>query len=197
MGTQLREAESGFRYTPTTCFETFPMPAPDDIQRNSIADAARQLDSLRLRWLNPPDLLREEVLDFPASTDGPWGAMVDHPDQRGIGTAQYRRLVPIDDESALALKKRTLTNLYNEWPTWLENAHGALDNAVFAAYGWDSATTADRVLELLLERNLAFHETRSPAHGPSASSPELPIVSPVMAKATIQRRAKAREPKAS
>ena len=27
-GTQLREAESGFRYTPTTCFETFPLPGP-------------------------------------------------------------------------------------------------------------------------------------------------------------------------
>ncbi len=28
-GTQLREVESGFRYTPTTCFETFPFPRPD------------------------------------------------------------------------------------------------------------------------------------------------------------------------
>ena len=27
-GTQLREAESGFRYTPTTTFETFPFPWP-------------------------------------------------------------------------------------------------------------------------------------------------------------------------
>jgi hypothetical protein len=27
-GTQLRERESGFRYTPTTCFETFPFPWP-------------------------------------------------------------------------------------------------------------------------------------------------------------------------
>ena len=27
-GTQLREASSGFRYTPTTCFETFPFPQP-------------------------------------------------------------------------------------------------------------------------------------------------------------------------
>ena len=27
MGTQLREVESGFRYTPTTTFETFPLPA--------------------------------------------------------------------------------------------------------------------------------------------------------------------------
>jgi hypothetical protein len=31
-GTQVREKESGFRYTPTTCFETFPFPFPDDIQ---------------------------------------------------------------------------------------------------------------------------------------------------------------------
>ena len=28
VGTQLREVESGFRYTPTTCFETFPFPWP-------------------------------------------------------------------------------------------------------------------------------------------------------------------------
>jgi hypothetical protein len=27
-GTQVRERESGFRYTPTTCFETFPLPEP-------------------------------------------------------------------------------------------------------------------------------------------------------------------------
>jgi hypothetical protein len=33
------------------------------------------------------------------------------------------------------LKKRTLTNLYNQRPTWLMNAHRALDEAVFAAYG--------------------------------------------------------------
>ena len=29
-GTQLREKESGFRYTPTSCFETFPFPFADD-----------------------------------------------------------------------------------------------------------------------------------------------------------------------
>ena len=28
-GTQVRERESGFRYTPTTCFETFPLPEPN------------------------------------------------------------------------------------------------------------------------------------------------------------------------
>ncbi len=33
-------------------------------------------------------------------------------------------------------KSRTLTNLYNARPTWLDNAHRKLDEAVFAAYGW-------------------------------------------------------------
>ena len=32
-GTQVREVESGFRYTPTTCFETFPFPDPTPEQR--------------------------------------------------------------------------------------------------------------------------------------------------------------------
>lgn len=32
------------------------------------------------------------------------------------------------------LKKRTLTNLYNERPTWLKLAHDKLDRAVLAAY---------------------------------------------------------------
>jgi hypothetical protein len=56
MGTQLREVESGFRYTPTTCFETFPFPRPKDVLRQPIAEAARDLDSLRNGWLNPPGL---------------------------------------------------------------------------------------------------------------------------------------------
>lgn len=32
------------------------------------------------------------------------------------------------------LKKRTLTNLYNERPTWLRLAHERLDRAVLSAY---------------------------------------------------------------
>ncbi|HEY3244273.1 MAG TPA: hypothetical protein VGM03_13080 [Phycisphaerae bacterium] len=32
------------------------------------------------------------------------------------------------------LKKRTLTNLYNERPTWLRLAHEKLDRAVLTAY---------------------------------------------------------------
>ena len=53
IGTQLRESESGLRYTPTTCFQTFPFPHPTDAQREAIADAAKRLDEFRNNWLNP------------------------------------------------------------------------------------------------------------------------------------------------
>ncbi len=58
-GTQLREAESGFRYTPTSTFETFPFPWPPDMEpandphTDAIAVAAHALVEQRDRWLNP------------------------------------------------------------------------------------------------------------------------------------------------
>ena len=51
-------------------------------------------------------------------------------------------------------KKRTLTNLYNARPTWLELAHKKLDEAVFAAYGWPSDLSDEEILERLLALNL-------------------------------------------
>lgn len=60
-GTQLPEQESGLRYTPTTCFETFPMPWPPgqepttDPRCAAIADAARELVAKRDAWLAGTD----------------------------------------------------------------------------------------------------------------------------------------------
>ena len=68
-GTQLEDRP---RYTPTTCFETFPLPQPTADQEKAVADAARELNGLRERWLNPPEWTRVEVLEFPASVNGPW-----------------------------------------------------------------------------------------------------------------------------
>ena len=62
-GTQVREAESGFRYTPTSTFETFPLPRPSDAQRDAIAEAARDLDRLRNGWLNPPGLSEADLAE--------------------------------------------------------------------------------------------------------------------------------------
>ena len=52
------------------------------------------------------------------------------------------------------LRRRTLTNLYNDYPTWLANAHATLDAAVADAYGWPPDLPDSEVLERLLALNL-------------------------------------------
>ena len=153
-GTQLRERDSGFRYRPTTCFETFPLPRPAPTQEAAIAAAAKELNELRERWLNPPEWTVERILEFPGSADGPWSRYVVNPDKNGIGTVRYPRLEPRDADCAAKLKKRTLTNLYNERPAWLDLAHKKLDAAVSAAYGWPAELTDEQILERLLALNL-------------------------------------------
>lgn len=134
------------RYTPTTTFETFPFPlgltpdlspeSYDNPQAAAIADAARKLNDLRERWLNPPEWTER----IPEVVPG-------YPD----------RIVPkLGHEQDL--KKRTLTNLYNERPQWLQNAHRELDMAVAHAYGWTDYTPDmpdDEILKRLLALNLA------------------------------------------
>ena len=154
-GTQLREAESGFRYTPTTCFETFPFPEPTDAQREAIGAAAKELDGLRARWLNPPEWTKQEVLEFPGSAGGPWARYVHDADADAIGTVRYPRVVARDGEYAKLLVKRTLTNLYNERPAWLDLAHRRLDEAVAAAFGWPVDLSDEELLARLLELNVS------------------------------------------
>jgi type II restriction/modification system DNA methylase subunit YeeA len=115
------------RYTPTTCFETFPLPWPPgqeawrDPRVHAIAQAARALDAARTAWLNPPDA----------------------------------------DEATL--KKRTLTNLYNQRPTWLAQLHAALDRAVWSAYEWDDPDPAEVPEDEILARLLALNLERAGA----------------------------------
>ncbi len=56
--------------------------------------------------------------------------------------------------SEAELKRRTLTNLYNERPTWLDLAHRKLDEAVLDAYGWPYDLGDEEILERLLALNL-------------------------------------------
>jgi type II restriction/modification system DNA methylase subunit YeeA len=133
------------RYTPTTCFDTFPFPAGFQPNQNAlsptplpqageglhIADAARKLNELRENWLNPPqwvDRVPEVVTGYPD------------------------RIIP-KPEHAAELKKRTLTNLYNQRPAWLDHAHRALDEAVAIAYGWPADLSDDEILRRLLALN--------------------------------------------
>jgi hypothetical protein len=58
--------------------------------------------------------------------------------------------------------KRTLTNLYNQRPAWLENAHAILDAAVFESYGWPESPAQFSDQEIL-GRLLALNLEREPA----------------------------------
>lgn len=134
MGTQL---ESRPRYTPTTCFETFPLPWPPGKEPSgsplaqAIAQAAKDLNEQREQWLNPPawiDAIAKKI-----------DAQDDFADVAAVSGEEARRLIRESAIMAAAakdpkLKKRTLTNLYNERPTWLRLAHRRLDEAVLAAY---------------------------------------------------------------
>lgn len=131
------------QYTPTFGFETFTFPEgltpnipaadyADDPRAIAIAKAAARLNELRENWLNPADLVRREPEVVPGYPD---------------------RILPVSPEAEKELKKRTLTNLYNARPTWLANAHKALDEAVAAAYGWPADLPDDEVLARLFALN--------------------------------------------
>jgi type II restriction/modification system DNA methylase subunit YeeA len=147
------------RYTPTTTFETFPFPEgmtpniaavnyTDYPRSQRIAATAKRLDDLRRAWLNPPDLV--DIVPEVTPTAAPGEAPRRYPD----------RIVPKNDEAAVKLKERTLTNLYNQRPRWLADAHEAPDRAVAAAYGWLEDISTDDALAHLLALNLERAKTQ-------------------------------------
>ena len=162
------------RYTPTTCFATFPFPTgltPADtapksndsedtdnktvatfdkatpapvtdpdilVHAKAIAEAAFKLNQLRDNWLNPTE----------------WVNWVITPEEQAAG---FPKRPKAKAGFEALLKKRTLTNLYNERPSWLNTAHQTLDKAVANAYGWTdytSETTDAEILQRLLKLNL-------------------------------------------
>jgi hypothetical protein len=165
LGTSLEDRP---RYTPTTCFETFPfpagltpaetahqrtetlpgaalipadLPAPVRAHAEAIAIAAKRLTDLRDAWLNPPE----------------WCERVPEVVPLGMGASPYPDRIVARAGFEAALAKRTLTALYNARPAWLANAHEAIDAAVASAYGWQDYTPAmpdDEILRRLLALNL-------------------------------------------
>lgn len=104
-------------YNVEPCFETFPFIQFGDAERRAIAAAGRELHTLRQKWINPPEWVRPERLAFKAHVDGPWGHLVESPDTFGFGMATYERFVPVDEVAEKAIRKRTLTELYNHPPS--------------------------------------------------------------------------------
>ena len=173
LGTSLEDRP---RYTPTTCFETYPFPehlTPADTahQRTepldggaqipaelppavrphaeAIARAAHRLVALRDAWLNPPE----------------WTERVPEVVPLGLASSPYPDRLIARPGFEAQLAKRTLTNLYNLRPAWLAQAHEALDAAVAAAYGW-ADWTAQMPDDETLRRLLALNRARAGASAP-------------------------------
>lgn len=152
-GTQLRDAESGSRYSLTYTFDTFPFPwkigaepsTGGSIEYQAIANAAEELTLFRDKWLNPADV----------------GVLF----------------------SKTKLKKRTLTNLYNALNHWrtsykgkihdpnkwdkdvngivsmtdietLDYIHNKLDSSVLIAYGLTPSATYEQIMRHLMQLNI-------------------------------------------
>ena len=147
-------------YNNASCFETFPFPpgltpretAPlagqasppclaGQIVAENIAAAARRLNELREAWLNPPE----------------WVDWVITPEEEKAGFPKRPVAKPGHEAD---LRKRTLTNLYNARPAWLDLAHKTLDQAVATAYGWTDYTP-DTPDEEILRRLLALNLERA------------------------------------
>jgi hypothetical protein len=158
------------RYTPSSCFESFPFPSgftpadtanretdaigvggpripggistgPLKVAAERMAHAAQRLCALRDSWLNPPE----------------WTLRVPEVVPLGVDKSPYPdRILPKPGHEK-ELAARTLTNLYNQRPAWLDAAHKALDVAVAAAYGWTDYTpemSDEEILRRLLALNL-------------------------------------------
>ena len=172
---------------PTVCFVPYPFPAclsaadnahqrtetlsggakiPADLPPAvrsyavAIARAAKHLNDLRERWLNPPEWTRRESEVIPL----------------GMTVSPYPdRILPRNGfEKELA--ERTLTKLYNQRPAWLDAAHKTLDLAVAAAYGW-ADYTAEMPEEEILKRLLALNLERASTQGQPAEM-AAPVTSP-------------------
>lgn len=141
-------------YNAGSVFATYPFPEgltpntyaadhADEPRAIRIASAAKRLNELRENWLNPVDLVDRVPEVVPGYPD---------------------RILPKDDTAAKELKKRTLTNLYNARPAWLDHAHKALDEAVAEAYGWGDDWRAGLLTEdEALARLFKLNQTRAKA----------------------------------
>lgn len=113
----------------------------DNEKAKAVATAAQELIKLRDHYLNPPE----------------WADWLITPEEQAAGFPK-RPVAKLGREADL--KKRTLTNLYNQPPSWLVLAHENLDKAVAAAYGW-SDYTPQWTDEVILRRLLALNQQRS------------------------------------
>jgi len=177
------------RYTPTTCFETFPFP-PGLTPADTVPKSEAEKRALGYEDSDNPATAATSGSAAPAFISD----LTKRPYAQAIAEASFKLyqlrdnwlnppewvdwvITPEEEKAGFPkrpvakpgheaeLKKRTLTNLYNAKPAWLVNVHQTLDKAVANAYGWDDYTpemTDAEILQRLLKFNLAYHQPNQP-----------------------------------
>lgn len=142
------------RYTPTTTFETFPFPWPpgrepaenENTHVYAIAQAARDLHTLREEWLNPPR---------PNGMDVTYHKMLQKRTLTNLynALAHYRQEVKDKKHNAAQWEKEVDGVIPLAQIRELDMVHTTLDRAVLAAYDWPAVLSDDQILERLLHLN--------------------------------------------
>ena len=132
-------------YNAKSCFETFPFPSQSNEWTGLVEECAVRLDRLRANWLNPAEWTSRNAEITPLGL-----SQTPYPDRF------FPRAELVAKELS-ALERRTMTNLYNQSPSWLASAHEDLDAAVAGAYGWpyEKAMTDEDLLKMLQAENRA------------------------------------------
>lgn len=186
------------RYTPTTCFETFPF--PDGLTPVETAHQTTELiegGALIPAGLSEPNVppaqkgrasaainsgairtaaeaiarAAKRLNDLREAWLNPleWTQRVPEVIPLGMTVSPYPDRILPKDSFEKELAERTLTKLYNQRPAWLDSAHKELDAAVATAYGW-ADYSADMADEEILKRLLALNLKRASRQDPSAGS---------------------------
>lgn len=165
-GTQLRDAESGFRYTSTTTFETFALPwrpseEPEkDPRYQAIAHAAKTLNEFRLSWQNPADeFLRGSTAFTKRTLTNLYNCLELYREKikgkrrsEEIWRQEMLLLFKVKEKAKKQLPVTLIVSL-DEIET-LDSLHSELDIAVLDAYGWSRTISDEKILESLLKLNL-------------------------------------------
>ncbi|WP_338720337.1 DNA methyltransferase [Devosia sp. XK-2] len=151
------------RYSKSRCFDPFPFPDPDGVQKAEIARLAEALDAHRKRvQAEHPDITLTEMYnvleklkaDVGPSSPRPSGERVPEGRVRGEGpSAPAPALTPREDD----VKSRALVLILRE-------LHEELDAAVLAAYGWPQGLSDDDLLTRLVALNKARAAEEAAGH---------------------------------
>ena len=136
-----RQRQRPQRPPPSSCCIPADLPPAIRPHAEAIAPAAYRLVALRDAWLNPPE----------------WTERMPEMVPLGMTHSPYPDRIVVRPGFEKEVAKRTLTNLCNQRPAWLAQAHDALDRAVAGAYGWSDYTPKmpdDEILRKLLALNL-------------------------------------------